>query len=202
MQNYDLIKADQYVAIQGHQTLSFSFNTTQLQQRIDRYFIPSGGSTSLFLGTCSPSKISDYWIWGTGALDPIDYSLVVKSGDNGFACFVRGNNEIFLPPDLVGGYTDGECFYSLHFPISLLLMAPQLLWLSIWLPSATCFRRNFSYWYAHPSLVGKLQANNQQIRSNNAYKSTSIALREGIELPAGMYRNTTFIVTNLTDRMF
>jgi hypothetical protein len=51
---------------------------------------------------------ADYWIWGSPTLDPIDYSLVVEEGADGFACFVRGNNIIWLPPDLDSGYTDGK----------------------------------------------------------------------------------------------
>ncbi|KAK7408439.1 hypothetical protein QQX98_009366 [Neonectria punicea] len=69
--------------------ISFSFGSDELQQRIDRQFVPS-----------------DYWVWGSPALDPFDFSLVVRSGDDGFACYVRGNNQIWLPSDLASGYTD------------------------------------------------------------------------------------------------
>lgn len=31
---------------------------------------------------------------------------MVQSGDDGFACYVHGNNQIWLPPDLASGYTD------------------------------------------------------------------------------------------------
>lgn len=84
MQNYDLIKSDQFIAIDGRQNVSFSFPDSKdsaLQQRIDRTFKPS-----------------DYWKWGKGDLDPTDYSLVIRSGDDGFACYVRGNNLIYMDP--------------------------------------------------------------------------------------------------------
>ncbi|KAF2095496.1 metallo-beta-lactamase superfamily protein [Rhizodiscina lignyota] len=108
MQNYDLIKADQFVSIEGHQNISFSFGGTALEQRIDRHFVPS-----------------DYWIWGKGNLDPIDYSLVVKSGENGFACYVRGNNLIYMEPTYTAGYTDAalaEYLVQLETMMSPLLM--------------------------------------------------------------------------------
>jgi len=106
MQAYNLAKADQFVAITGHQNISFSYSLPVLQQRIDREFIPAG---KLFPTKSSPLSLirADYWIWGSPTLSPIDYSLVVKEGPTGFACYVRGNNVIFLPPDLTQGYTDG-----------------------------------------------------------------------------------------------
>jgi hypothetical protein len=36
----------------------------------------------------------------------MDYSLVVEGGTAGFACFVRGNNLVYMPQDYVQGYTD------------------------------------------------------------------------------------------------
>jgi hypothetical protein len=100
-QNYNLGKSDQFVSIQGQQNISFAFpspTNPSLRQRIDRHFQPS-----------------DYWIWGTGRLDPINYSLVVQSGNDGFACYTRGNNLIYLPRDLTVGYVDGtSCIFSVH----------------------------------------------------------------------------------------
>lgn len=93
MQNYNLVKSDQFVSIEGTQNISFAFPNSKdssLRQRIDRRFKPS-----------------DYWIWGKGPLDPIDYSLVVRSGEDGFACYTRGNNLIYMPSDYTAGYTDG-----------------------------------------------------------------------------------------------
>jgi hypothetical protein len=42
MQNYNLVKSDQFVAITGKQEISFSYNSSVLLQHIDRSFIPSG----------------------------------------------------------------------------------------------------------------------------------------------------------------
>jgi hypothetical protein len=42
MQAYNLVKADQFVAITGHQNISFSYSSPTLVQRIDRQFIPAG----------------------------------------------------------------------------------------------------------------------------------------------------------------
>ncbi|RKL31228.1 hypothetical protein BFJ72_g11245 [Fusarium proliferatum] len=39
-------------------------------------------------------------------LDEFDYSLVVRGGKDGFACYVRGNNQIWLPANLTSGYVD------------------------------------------------------------------------------------------------
>lgn len=51
-------------------------------------------------------KNTAYWVWASPALEPFNFSLVVQSGDDGFACYVHGNNQIWLPPDLASGYTD------------------------------------------------------------------------------------------------
>lgn len=37
---------------------------------------------------------------------PLDFSLVVQDGGDAFACYVRGNNYVYDPVDVVGGYTD------------------------------------------------------------------------------------------------
>ncbi|KAH6880353.1 hypothetical protein B0T10DRAFT_412091 [Thelonectria olida] len=89
MQSYDFDRADIGVAITGSQNISFQLNSGELQQRIDRRFVPS-----------------DYWIWASPKLDLFDFSLVVRGGDDGYACYVKGNNQIWLPPDLASGYTD------------------------------------------------------------------------------------------------
>lgn len=90
MQNYGLVKGDQFVSLEGRQNMSFSYADNQLSQRIDRHFIPAY-----------------FWLWAKGSLAPIEYSLVVRGGDDGFACYVRGSNLVYMDPDFVGGYTDG-----------------------------------------------------------------------------------------------
>ncbi|KAH7139969.1 hypothetical protein B0J13DRAFT_478345 [Dactylonectria estremocensis] len=89
MQSYEMTRADTFIAISGHQNISFSFMSEELQQRIDRQFVPSS-----------------YWVWGSPTLNAFNFSLVVQSGDDGFACYVNGNNQIWLPSDLASGYTD------------------------------------------------------------------------------------------------
>ena len=92
MQSYNLNHADTSVAITGQQNVSFSFSPDgHLMQRIDRKFVPS-----------------EYWIWGSPHLDAFNFSLVVQGGQNGFACFVQGNNQIWYPPEYTTGYTDCE----------------------------------------------------------------------------------------------
>ncbi|KAL6405068.1 hypothetical protein AUP68_11911 [Ilyonectria robusta] len=100
MQSYEMTRADTFIAISGHQNISFSFASDELQQRIDRQFVPSS-----------------YWVWASPALDPFNFSLVVQSGDDGFACYVHGNNQIWLPPDLASGYTD---FYDSHLDLTVI----------------------------------------------------------------------------------
>ncbi|KAH7204798.1 hypothetical protein DER44DRAFT_811991 [Fusarium oxysporum] len=89
MQSYNMDKADTGVAISGSQNASFSYSSGQLTQRIDRTFKPS-----------------EYWYWASARLDEFDYSLVVRGGKDGFACYVRGNNQIWLPANLTSGYVD------------------------------------------------------------------------------------------------
>ncbi|PCD34633.1 hypothetical protein AU210_007232 [Fusarium oxysporum f. sp. radicis-cucumerinum] len=50
----------------------------------------------------------EYWYWASARLDEFDYSLVVCGGKDGFACYVRGNNQIWLLANLTSGYVDGE----------------------------------------------------------------------------------------------
>ncbi|KAM6519328.1 hypothetical protein FALCPG4_012971 [Fusarium falciforme] len=89
MQSYNMDRADTAMAISGAQNVSFSFDSNELTQRIDRILKPS-----------------EYWSWGSPRLDEFNHSLVVRGGKNGFACYVRGNNQIWLPADLTSGYAD------------------------------------------------------------------------------------------------
>ncbi|KAJ4250975.1 hypothetical protein NW762_011625 [Fusarium torreyae] len=89
MQSYTMNKADTAVAISGSQNVSFSYDSDKLTQRIDRIFKPG-----------------EYWYWGSPRLDDFDYSLVVRGGKDGFACYVRGNNQIWLPANVTSGYID------------------------------------------------------------------------------------------------
>ena len=45
--------------------------------------------------------------WAAPTLTPRDYSLVVRGGDDGMACFIRGNNNILAAgPQLTQGYVE------------------------------------------------------------------------------------------------
>ncbi|GFP60251.1 hypothetical protein TASIC1_0017001300 [Trichoderma asperellum] len=90
-QSYDVIRSDQGVAQAGSQSVSFSFTENQLKQRIDRKY-----------------QYGDYWIWAFPHLQPdIDYSMVVQSGPNGFACFNKGQNSFFAEdPSQPLGFAD------------------------------------------------------------------------------------------------
>ncbi|CAG9990374.1 unnamed protein product [Clonostachys byssicola] len=108
MQSYNLYHADTPVAVSGSQNISFSFDSDELTQRIDRKFHPS-----------------EYWSWATPSNDDFDHSLVVHGGENGFACYTRGNNQVWLPTNLASGYTDAALaeYFVLHGK----MLSPKLL---------------------------------------------------------------------------
>uniref|UniRef100_A0A8H7N103 Metallo-beta-lactamase domain-containing protein n=1 Tax=Bionectria ochroleuca TaxID=29856 RepID=A0A8H7N103_BIOOC len=107
MQSYNLYHADTPVAVSGSQNISFSFDSGELTQRIDRKFPPP------------------YWSWATPSNDDFDHSLVVHGGENGFACYIRGNNQVWLPTNLASGYTDAALaeYFVLHGN----MLSPKLL---------------------------------------------------------------------------
>jgi hypothetical protein len=47
------------------------------------------------------------WFWGQALLEPRDYTLVVQSGVNGYACYTKGNNLITSTTTSVQGYVEG-----------------------------------------------------------------------------------------------
>lgn len=49
----------------------------------------------------------DSWVWAYPQLEPMEFSLVVWTGDGNSACFVKGNNEVFLPRNVTSGCVDG-----------------------------------------------------------------------------------------------
>ncbi|KAF5009447.1 hypothetical protein FDECE_4330 [Fusarium decemcellulare] len=109
MQSYNFATADTSVAVSGSQNISFRLTEGFLEQRIDRRATPS-----------------NYWSWASLELKPLDFSLVVNEGDDGFACYVRGNNQIFLPQDLTSGYTDAALTYNLV--VQAQMLSPHLLY--------------------------------------------------------------------------
>jgi hypothetical protein len=53
--------------------------------------------------------MQDYFTFGTPSIPPIQFSLVMKSGHDGYACYKEGNDFVFMAPDATTGYTDGKC---------------------------------------------------------------------------------------------
>lgn len=89
---------------------------------------------------CSWLKSIDYWTWASPRLDRMGFSLVTKGGDDGFSCYVQGNNQIWLPPDITSGYNDRKfhsnrsgqrlpilAALSEYFVLHGIMMSPKLL---------------------------------------------------------------------------
>ncbi|KAH6993026.1 hypothetical protein EDB82DRAFT_566564 [Fusarium venenatum] len=89
MQSYQLTRADTSVMTSGSQNIPYRLDAEVLQQRIDRHATPSNS-----------------WAWGSPDLKPVDFSLVVQDGADGFACYTKGNNMIHVPYNVTFGYTD------------------------------------------------------------------------------------------------
>ncbi|PKK54878.1 hypothetical protein CI102_385 [Trichoderma harzianum] len=89
-QNYNLYHSDQSVAETGSETLSFDLSSG-LRARIDRYY-----------------RYNDYWIWSQPGLEPsMNYTIVMKDGSDGFACFTKAQNNFFVDdPTQTIGYVD------------------------------------------------------------------------------------------------
>lgn len=52
-------------------------------------------------------KLQDYFYFGDPILQPRSFSLVMKNGNkDGYACYVKGNNNVFNIPAQVAGYAD------------------------------------------------------------------------------------------------
>ena len=90
-QSYGLSRSDQSVAAAGIQTMSFLELNGTLRERIDRSYV-----------------FNDYWIWAWPTLTPeMNYSVVVRDGDDGFACFNQGQNSFYAEDHEVAlGYAD------------------------------------------------------------------------------------------------
>ena len=76
----------------GQQTISYDLsNPASVLQRNDWY-----------------AKVGDYWDFFRSDLDPVDATVVTKSGPQGYACYTKGNTVLFAPVDAPQGYVDGE----------------------------------------------------------------------------------------------
>ncbi|KAF5700371.1 hypothetical protein FGLOB1_10835 [Fusarium globosum] len=92
----------------GTQNISYEVDYPLLRQRIDRHIQPSHS-----------------WGWASPQLEPMAFSLVVWTGDGNSACFVKGNNEVFLPRNITSGCVDAAL--ANKFATDALMMSPGLI---------------------------------------------------------------------------
>ncbi|KAF9878639.1 hypothetical protein CkaCkLH20_04131 [Colletotrichum karsti] len=74
----------------GRQNVSFSYGQEQIQQRIDKV-----------------ASLGPGWTFGRANLAPMDFSIVVGGGANGFAAVTRGSYNLYNPAGEPQGYLDG-----------------------------------------------------------------------------------------------
>ena len=83
------------MATAGSQTISYNLsgNAFDISQRIDRAYM-----------------ISEFYYFSRPQLQPMNVSIVVRGGPQGYGCYVKGNEGIYQDPAQLGGYTDRESF--------------------------------------------------------------------------------------------
>ena len=86
------------IAIAGTQTISYNLSGDDgdIVQRTDRQYQ---------LGELSNFRRLQ--------LESNTVSIVTRSGKDGYSCYVRGNEYIFLPPDAPSSYTNGKSAKSI-----------------------------------------------------------------------------------------
>ncbi|KAF5026951.1 hypothetical protein F66182_981 [Fusarium sp. NRRL 66182] len=89
-QTFGLNGLDTMLAGAGRQNVTFSTQDGVLRQRIDRHH-----------------PLSPNFLFGRPNLEPMDFSMVVQDGDDGFAAVVEGSDLLFAPGAPPGGYKDG-----------------------------------------------------------------------------------------------
>ncbi|PSN63136.1 hypothetical protein BS50DRAFT_648585 [Corynespora cassiicola Philippines] len=87
IQSYTVGNADVAVSTAGGQNMTFSYEDGYIKQRIDR-----------------AHQLDRIWVVGRPQLEPVEFSMVVQTGTDGYACVVEGSNGIFVPST---GYIDG-----------------------------------------------------------------------------------------------
>ncbi|KAF5985470.1 hypothetical protein FBULB1_2899 [Fusarium bulbicola] len=107
MQSYNLMRADVSAATSGTQNISYELDYPVLRQRIDRRIQPSHS-----------------WGWASPELEPMEFSLVVWTGDGDSACFVKGNNQVFLPRNVTSGCVDSAL--AANYATEALMKSPGL----------------------------------------------------------------------------
>ncbi|RSL52537.1 hypothetical protein CEP54_010869 [Fusarium duplospermum] len=89
-QTFGLNGLDRILAGAGRQNVSFSFEGGVLKQRIERFH-----------------DLSVDFLWARPNLEPLNFSLVVQNGGDGFAATVAGNDVLLAPRAPSQGYKDG-----------------------------------------------------------------------------------------------
>ncbi|EEY19618.1 conserved hypothetical protein [Verticillium alfalfae VaMs.102] len=90
LESYDLVGVDIPFSTIGNQNVSFSFDGPSIKQRIERNH-----------------QLGPYWGFARAALQPMDFTLVVHGGNQGFASVVEGSASLFAPGAPASGFTDG-----------------------------------------------------------------------------------------------
>ncbi|KAH8654373.1 hypothetical protein BGZ61DRAFT_373521, partial [Ilyonectria robusta] len=131
METYSLTGLDRFISTTGRQNISFSFDGPDIKQRIDRFH-----------------QLDAVWAFARPLLEPFDFSLVVRGGEEGFAAVVEGSYNLYAPGAPPSGYTDG---LQAAFHISeAYKMSPLLL--------STIFSRNYTQFEEEISTGEKLTA--------------------------------------------
>ncbi|KAL7934339.1 metallo-beta-lactamase superfamily protein [Trichoderma chlorosporum] len=90
-ENYHLFQIDNYVDIRASNNISFTWDKDNtLYQRIDRAY-----------------QRSYYFFFAQPTAAPGSFSLTMKDGPTGYACYVNGNYNFFDDVTETSGYTDG-----------------------------------------------------------------------------------------------
>ncbi|KAH6949729.1 hypothetical protein BKA56DRAFT_738823 [Ilyonectria sp. MPI-CAGE-AT-0026] len=83
---------DQTAVSAGRQNVTFSFDQLHVKQRIDQV-----------------AQIGSIWTFARASLEPMDFSLLVDGGDEGFAA-VEGSYDVYNPGGEPTGYVDEDSF--------------------------------------------------------------------------------------------
>ncbi|KAH7141949.1 hypothetical protein EDB81DRAFT_899393 [Dactylonectria macrodidyma] len=81
---------DQAAVTAGRQNVTFSFDRPHVKQRIDKL-----------------AQLGATWTFGRASLEPMDFSLLIEGGDEGFAAVVEGSYNLYNPGGEPAGYVDG-----------------------------------------------------------------------------------------------
>ena len=84
--------AETGIVVAGERTYSYDLSDpTTVVERIDRKDV-----------------LGDYWTFQRTVLEEAEFSLVVRSGQDGYACYTSGNIFLFAPAAAPFGYVDRE----------------------------------------------------------------------------------------------